>query len=164
MTFWGHAEIGARVARDISRRLRFSSAPGFDIGEDDLGDLVSRHMFVHLVDLDEVKKTTLQRYYLADERLGRDLLHIGFADTAASLRQDGKPDFSRLDRLLGEIKRIMEASPDRPLVTGTDVIDELGLAPGPEVGRLLAAVQEEQLRGGVATAEEAKEFLRRLVG
>ena len=41
--------------------------------------------------------------------------------------------------------------------------DELGLPPGPEIGRLLAAVEEERAAGLLSTREEALEFVRRSV-
>jgi hypothetical protein len=42
-----------------------------------------------------------------------------------------------------------------PLLQGRDVL-ALGLAPGPEVGRIVRAVYEQQLDGAVATLEEAR--------
>jgi poly(A) polymerase len=164
MTFWGHDEVGARITGALARRLRLSSVSGFDVDEAGLAEIVRRHMFAHLVNLDEVKRTTLARYYLEDEDLGRDLLHVGFADTAASLKANGKPDFTHFDRLLAELADLKRAEASSHLLTGGDVMATLELTPGPRVGELLSALREEQLRGGVCTTEEAKDFLRRLVG
>lgn len=47
--------------------------------------------------------------------------------------------------------------PDGPLVRG----DELGLPPGPEIGRLLAMIEEERAAGTIATREDALELARR---
>jgi hypothetical protein len=47
--------------------------------------------------------------------------------------------------------------PDGPLVRG----DELGLPPGPEIGRLLALIEEERAVGTIATREDALELVRR---
>jgi tRNA nucleotidyltransferase (CCA-adding enzyme) len=52
--------------------------------------------------------------------------------------------------------------PPPPLLLGRDVL-ALGVAPGPEVGRIVRAVYERQLDGVVATAEEAREEARRLL-
>jgi tRNA nucleotidyltransferase/poly(A) polymerase len=46
---------------------------------------------------------------------------------------------------------------DEPLVRG----DELGLPPGPEIGRLLEQIAEERAVGTISTREEALEFARR---
>lgn len=48
------------------------------------------------------------------------------------------------------------------LVTGEDVQRILGLAPGPAVGRALAAIREAQIEGRIESREEALEFLRGL--
>jgi tRNA nucleotidyltransferase/poly(A) polymerase len=49
------------------------------------------------------------------------------------------------------------AEPAEPLVRG----DELGLPPGPEIGRLLALIEEERASGTISTREEAFELARR---
>jgi tRNA nucleotidyltransferase/poly(A) polymerase len=52
-----------------------------------------------------------------------------------------------------------EAQPDQPLVSGDDII-ELGVAPGPEVGRLLDLIAEEHAVGTISTREQALELVR----
>ena len=49
------------------------------------------------------------------------------------------------------------ADPAEPLVRG----DELGLAPGPEIGRILALIEEERVCGTISTREEALVLARR---
>ena len=53
--------------------------------------------------------------------------------------------------------------PPAPLLKGRDVV-ALGVAPGPQVGRILKAVYELQLDGAVTTPEEALERARQLLG
>jgi tRNA nucleotidyltransferase/poly(A) polymerase len=50
--------------------------------------------------------------------------------------------------------------PSEPLLRG----DELGLPPGPEIGRLLAEIDEERAAGTIATKEEALDYARRRAG
>jgi hypothetical protein len=61
-----------------------------------------------------------------------------------------------------DLERAIEAArrrdPKRPLLRG----DELGLAPGPEIGRVLALVEEERAAGTISTRQEALEFARRV--
>ena len=57
------------------------------------------------------------------------------------------------------VQRGREEDPDEPLLRG----DELGLPPGPEIGRLLALVEEERAAGTISTREEALELVRRSV-
>jgi len=62
----------------------------------------------------------------------------------------------RLD-LADALAESRAADPAEPLLRG----DELGLAPGPEVGRLLELIAEERAAGTITTREEALELVRR---
>jgi len=62
----------------------------------------------------------------------------------------------RLD-LEGALAESRAADPAEPLLRG----DELGLPPGPEVGRLLELIAEERAAGTISTREEALELVRR---
>ena len=50
--------------------------------------------------------------------------------------------------------------PDAPRLRG----DELGLPPGPEIGRLLAEIEEERAAGTIATKEDALGYAPRHTG
>jgi len=56
------------------------------------------------------------------------------------------------------VKAARAAEPDEPLVRG----DELGLPPGPAIGRILAAIDEELAAGTITTREEALVLAGRL--
>jgi poly(A) polymerase len=47
----------------------------------------------------------------------------------------------------------------QPLITGRELI-AAGYAPGPEFKRMLRAVEDAQLEGTIATAEEALQLVR----
>ncbi len=59
--------------------------------------------------------------------------------------------------LAGALEEARRRDPVEPLVRG----DELGVPPGPEVGRLLEQIAEERAAGTIATREEALELVRR---
>jgi Poly A polymerase head domain len=59
--------------------------------------------------------------------------------------------------LLPAVERSRAADPVGPLLRG----DELGVAPGPEIGRLLDRIAEERAAGTISTREEALELVRR---
>jgi tRNA nucleotidyltransferase/poly(A) polymerase len=61
-------------------------------------------------------------------------------------------------RLAGSVERARAQEPTEPLVRG----DELGLPPGPEIGRVLAAIEEERAAGTITTREAALELAQRL--
>ena len=55
------------------------------------------------------------------------------------------------------VLRARREQPREPLLRG----DELGLPPGPEIGRLLELVEEERAAGSISTREEALDLARR---
>jgi hypothetical protein len=57
------------------------------------------------------------------------------------------------------LERSRAADPGAPLLRG----DELGVPPGPEIGRLLEIVAEERAAGTISTREEALDLVRRNV-
>jgi tRNA nucleotidyltransferase/poly(A) polymerase len=58
------------------------------------------------------------------------------------------------------VEEARRGDPSEPLLRG----DELGLPPGPEIGRLLAEIEEERVAGTIATREEALDYARRRAG
>jgi tRNA nucleotidyltransferase/poly(A) polymerase len=60
--------------------------------------------------------------------------------------------------LRGVVEAARGAEPEDPLVRG----DELGLEPGPAIGRILDAIDEERAAGTISTREEALELARTL--
>jgi hypothetical protein len=58
------------------------------------------------------------------------------------------------------VEEARRADPEEPLLRG----DELGLPPGPGIGRLLAEIEEERAAGTIATKEEALDYARRHAG
>ena len=62
--------------------------------------------------------------------------------------------------LYDAVRTARAAEPPEPLLRGEDVL-ELGVAPGPEVGRLLELVAEERAVGTIATRDEALELVSR---
>jgi hypothetical protein len=65
--------------------------------------------------------------------------------------------FVGLPELRPAVEQARAADPAAPLLRG----DELGLSPGPEVGRLLELIAEERAAGTITTKEEALELVRR---
>jgi hypothetical protein len=64
------------------------------------------------------------------------------------------------EELVEAIREARRNDPAGPLLRG----DELGLAAGPEIGRLLELVEEERAAGTISTREEALELVRREAG
>jgi tRNA nucleotidyltransferase (CCA-adding enzyme) len=68
-----------------------------------------------------------------------------------------------MDWFIGKVRELSVLErPPAPLLLGRHVL-ELGVAPGPEVGRVVKAVYELQLDGEVTTEDEARSAARRIL-
>lgn len=83
------------------------------------------------------------------------------ASDALLLLQASDPASRPIVRRLSALDRRRRPIPD---VRGADVLEWLGIPPGPEVGRLLEEVRVEALAGRVGTIPEARAWLRRRKG
>jgi poly(A) polymerase len=144
--FHGHDVLGATLAGAIAERLRFSNAL-----RERVVLLVRRHLLLR--DAPKMKRGRL-RALLAEPWLD-ELAQVARADAQAGSGDVSHVDF--VDRARVEIGA--ELPP--PLLKGDD-LRELGIAPGPAYGRILATLRDEQLEGTLATREAALERARSL--
>jgi poly(A) polymerase len=146
--FNNHPVVGAEMAGEILSRLRF---PRDTIGL--VSDLVRDHL--KFIDVERMRPATLKRF-LRQERF--DLhLELHRLDCLGSHGDLSAWRFCR--RRLRELGRRKEALRPPRLISGDDLI-ALGLAPGPEFKRILAAVEDAQLEGAIKTREEALALVR----
>jgi hypothetical protein len=68
--------------------------------------------------------------------------------------------FLGADEFGDAVREARSNDPKKPLVRG----GELGIPPGPEVGRLLDEIAEERAAGTITSKEEALEYARRHAG
>ena len=136
--FDGHAEIGARMAEAICRRLRFSTDD-----TEQIESLVANHM--RFKDVPEMRPATLKRFV----RLPRFDEHLELH------RLDCLSSHGMLDAYEFVRRFLAETPPEqvRParLVTGDD-LKEMGFRPGPLFKEILQAVEEAQLDGRLQAA------------
>lgn len=145
--FDGHVEVGVKMAAEICRRLRFSNYE-----TDQILALVANHM--RFAEVQRMKQSTLKKFLRLpafDEHL--ELHRI---DCLSSHGQLDSYEYSR------EQLRSLPAEAIRPapLITGRDLIDA-GYEPGPRFKEVLAAVEDAQLEGRLASREAAMEYVRR---
>jgi len=144
--FDGHDEIGARMAEEICRRLRFSTAD-----TEQIEALVANHM--RFKDVRAMRPATLKRFV----RLPRFEEHLELH------RLDCLASHGSLDAYEFVQRFLRETPPEqvRParLITGDD-LRKMGFQPGPRFKEILHAVEEAQLDGRLQGHEEAVEFVR----
>lgn len=163
MRFLGHAKEGANIARDIMERLRFS------VREREMVQrMVEHHLRPGQMSGDEELPTqrAIYRYFRDIGDVGIDTIFLNLADHLATRGPDLELEpWRRHARSASYIleQRFRDDSTVSPpkLITGHDLIDVLGMRPGPELGQLLEAVREAQADGEVTTREEALLFVQR---
>lgn len=144
--FHGHAEQGAILAREILTRLRASNEL-----IDAVSSLVGAHM--QFRNVREMGEAAFRRFI----RLPRfdELQQLHRADCIGS--HEG---LETLDLIARRRAALTESDlRPTPLLRGHDLI-ELNYKPGPEMGKILQALEEEQLEGRLTTREDALKWLQ----
>jgi tRNA nucleotidyltransferase (CCA-adding enzyme) len=152
----GHEEVGAEIAADVLRRLRYPTKLRTHVTR-----LVRHHGFVPPKH-DPVRA----RAFLA--RHGAELAFDLFAHKEADLKAKGRPADEELAELAA-FRSLVERERDAPhrladlAVDGSDLI-ELGFPPGPQIGRALRellerVVADPTLNSRERLLEEAKQLL-----
>jgi poly(A) polymerase len=144
--FDGHVEVGAAMGAEICRRFRFSNE---ETGQ--ILALIENHM--RFADAGRMKASTLKRFF----RLR------GFEEHLALHRMDCLAGGGNLDHWEFVRERWLampeEVVRPKPLITGRELI-AAGYAPGAGFKEMLRAVEDAQLEGTIATAEEALQLVR----
>lgn len=145
-TFHGHTRDGAKMARDILKRLRRSNAV-----VERVDFLVDQHLR-HCAAAD-MRASTLKRFLRQDGI--EELIELARIDALSSNGDLGHHDFCRqaLESLSGEQMK------PAPLIGGADLM-ALGMTPGPSFKTILSAVEDAQLDGTLDTREAALGFVK----
>jgi putative nucleotidyltransferase with HDIG domain len=157
--FFEHDVLGAARARHIAERLRLPArARGV------LEKLVRHHLRPgHLAAAGRVTPRARYRFFRDLGEDTRDLLLLNLVDAAAVTGVSPLVIWRRAslvrDLLRGWEETARAGVEAAPLVRGEDVMARFGIAPGPEVGRLLERAREAQSLGLVSTREEALAYL-----
>jgi len=164
----GHEAIGGRMARQIGMRLRLSRA---EVAR--LVFLVRNHMRV--ADFPKMGRGKQVRFLSEGERstasalpdrypLFFDLLAVLVADSEACAHRSSAwaPILRETLRVLDHIDHVGSLRQARELVDGHALI-EMGLSPGPALGRILETLHDRILAGEIETRAEALAAARRLL-
>jgi len=164
----GHCVMGARMSKEIGRRLRLSNQQS-----QRLSFLVRHHM--RIADLPRMGRGKQIRFLSEGEvqeastlpgryPLFFDLLQVLVADCEASAhRSTGwEPILQETIRVMDHIERICGLQRAREIIDGHDLRD-LGLNPGPRLGRILNHVHDRILAGHITTREDAFAFAQALI-
>jgi poly(A) polymerase len=163
--FFGHAQKGAEVVRQILERLRFSHRETLLVTA-----MVRAHLRPVQMGPERVLPTPRAVFrYLRDTGEGSvGTLYLSLADHLAArgpaLELDNfREHVTIVSYILAELERQAVKSRETPLITGHELQQRFGLKPGPAIGRVLAATREAQATGEIHTPAEAAEFVREFI-
>ena len=150
-TFYNHEQVGADMADEWLRRYRFSNEERKSIVH-----LVRHHLICYS---SEWSDAAVRRFV---RRVGTEhldaLMDLGRADAIGKGRP-AESEFAALDELRGRIESLTAqgaAFGTRDLaISGKDVMDKLGVRPGPIVGRVLERLLERVLEDPTLNQRDA---------
>ena len=162
--FLGHDKVGAAMTLRRLHQLMLSNK-----ASDHVRHIVSGHMrplLLRQAQGDTPGRRAIYRFFRETHSAGLDIGLLSLADHLATY--DGPGDETQWESLVLLVTRLLgtyfdaytETIAPLPLVNGRDLITELQIPPGPEIGRLLRLIEEAQASGQLNTREEAIYFAR----
>ena len=156
-----HEEAGVEPTHAFLDRLNVHTMNGYDVRHHVVG-LVAQHLKPGMW-----HKSASAVGDGAFRRLAKKVdleLLARLAKSDCLGRHPGSFDCSAMDWFVERARALgVEHGAPPPLLLGRHVLT-LGLTPGPEIGRILKTVYEQQLDGHVATVDEALEAARDFIG
>jgi hypothetical protein len=112
-----------------------------------------------------LSRRTVYRYLRTCEPVQVDVTVLSVADRLATRGTGSSEAIAKhlelAEQLLGEALAWMADRP-RPPLRGDELARALGLSPGPQIGRILAELEEASFAGEISGHEEAIELAREL--
>ena len=163
-----HDVIGAEMAKKIAQKLKLSSPDKVGINIDEMAWLVQQHMILIRGDITKMRPRTIEKYFFNPHYSGQKLLQVSFADISATITEKGPLTFDKFNQMLeriDELKKLSKSKKElpKPLITGNDIMKEFNLSPGPQVGKLIELVREQQLNKKIKDKKKALKFLKKQV-
>ncbi|MBX2859668.1 MAG: HD domain-containing protein [Vampirovibrio sp.] len=163
VTFYGHDQLSEEMTEEVAKRWKLSR----DVKEF-VQKLVRWHLYPCQFGPDSSRKSVM-RFFRRMGETTPDVLLLALADRYSAQGPMIKPEdleTTRQDHLwLAEEYLAAQEVLNRPrLLDGREVMELLGLAPGPEIGKIMSALQEAQQLDEVTTPEEARGWVKREYG
>jgi poly(A) polymerase len=152
VSFHHHEVVGARMTKDRMRALRYSNEDVASVAR-----LVELHLRFHTYRLGWTD-SAVRRYVRDAGPLLSRLNELTRADCTTRNERKARELSERMDQLearIAELREKEELAAIRPDLDGRQVMERLGLRPGPLVGEALAYLLELRLEEGPLGEEEA---------
>jgi poly(A) polymerase len=162
MRFFGHADAGAAIARKLLRRLRFPSRETARVAA-----VVGAHMRpLQMAQQGAPTNRAIYRFFRDTGGAGADTLFLSLADHLAAVgprvtREGWRRHVAIVSYILRKASEEREVITPERLIHGDELMAELDVPAGPELGRILEKIREAQAAGEVNSRADALELARR---
>jgi poly(A) polymerase len=160
--FIGHDRVGEDLVAGVSRRLRTSERL-----RDYLGKVTRHHLVLgFMVHEGPLTRAAAYRYLTTTHPVEIEVTLLTCADRLATRGKNAERAIALHLELAREVMGYAldwrEHGPPKPPLRGDELARELGIERGPQIGRLLARLEEASFTGEVETREQAIALARRL--
>ncbi|MDO4684957.1 MAG: CCA tRNA nucleotidyltransferase [Corynebacterium sp.] len=158
VTFHHHEVVGAKLVRKRMRSLKYSKQMVQDVSQ-----LIYLHMRFHGFGEGQWTDSAVRRYVTDAGKLLPQLLKLVRADCTTRNKRKAQRLQRTCDHLEERIKDLAEKEDlarVRPDLNGNEIMELLGLQPGPDVGKAWSFLKELRLERGPLEREEAIEALK----
>ena len=166
VTFIGHDQAGARIIAGICRRLKTSRRLGAH-----LEGLALHHLRLgFLIHQRPLSRRAVYDYLVSTEPVAADVTLLSVADRLAARGEGPLASREMVEAHLDLAREMLrdalswhrEGAP-RPPLSGDDLASELGVPPGPQMGRVLEELRAASFAGEIGDRAQALERARELL-
>lgn len=159
--FINHENISADNGERLAQRLKLGSRACRI-----MGSIIKNHMRPLLLSREKkVTNRAVLRFFTECRKAGVLICLLSMADIHATMGSGIFDDLS--GDIEGLVKRMLEfyfedfiKMIDSPLVSGDEIIENLGLKSGPEIGEILKNIEEWRAEGIISNKDEAINYLK----
>ena len=163
--FISHEEHGSKISENITKRLKFSMKV-----QKYISCLIKNHLrlghLISLLDLPSdksIRKLSRDCYDVINE-----LIYLDFADYLATSQNNFDNYLDHYNELRKIHFRIMELRSDKnekydKIIDGKEIMEIFGLNEGPEVGRVLNAIQDDIINNGNIKKSDAIKLAKEIL-
>ena len=163
--FISHDEYGSKISEKITTRLKFSLKV-----KKYISCLIKNHLRLgHLISLPDLPSDRAIRKLSRDcYDVINDLIYLDFADYLATSQNNFDNYLDHYNDLRKIYFRIMQFRSDKiekydKIIDGKEIMEIFGLNEGPEVGRVLDAIQDDIINNGNIKKSEAIKLAKKIL-
>jgi putative nucleotidyltransferase with HDIG domain len=161
MRFFGHAEAGRAIAVKVMRRLRFPARETAQVTA-----MIDAHMRpLQMAQQGAPTNRAIYRFFRDTGGTGANTLFLSLADHLAAVgprvtREGWQRHVAIVSYILRKASDERDVIAPPRLIDGDELMAELGIPPGRELGRILEMIREGQAAGEVRSREDGLRLAR----